>query len=180
MLVSCHNGVGRRRAALTAKAGEVEVLLSVTSLLVSLGLVIAAASSGARFRPDDWYRQLKKPAWTPPNLAFPIAWGVLYLLMALAAWRVFMAEPSAWRTAGLVAYALQLAANAAWSWLFFGRRQILLGLADIALLLGLIVVTTALFSHVSALAGWLMAPYLLWVMLALALNASVWRRNRGA
>ncbi|WNK19952.1 tryptophan-rich sensory protein [Halomonas piscis] len=155
-------------------------MLSLFSLLVSLGLVGAAASSGARFRPDGWYRQLAKPAWTPPDLAFPIVWGILYLLMALAAWRVFLAEPSIWRTAGLAVYALQLAANAAWSWLFFGRRQILLGLLDIALLLCLIAACIALFAPSSALAAWLMVPYLLWVTLALALNASVWRRNRRA
>lgn len=155
-------------------------MLSLFSLLISLGLVGAAASTGARFRPDGWYRQLAKPAWTPPDLAFPIAWGILYLLMALAAWRVFLAEPSAWRTAGLIVYALQLAANAAWSWLFFGRRKILLGLLDIALLLGLIAVSIALFARSSVLAAWLMVPYLLWVTLALALNASVWRRNRRA
>ncbi|MDN6179719.1 MAG: tryptophan-rich sensory protein [Halomonas subglaciescola] len=155
-------------------------MLSLLSLVVSLGLVGATASSGARFRPDAWYRVLSKPAWTPPDLAFPIAWGILYLLMAIAAWRVYLAEPSAARSAGLVCYALQLAANAAWSWLFFGRRKIVSALLDIVLLLGLIITTTALFSRASELAAWLMLPYILWVMLALALNASVWWLNRRA
>jgi len=154
--------------------------MALLSLLISLGLVGAAASTGARFRPDTWYRSLAKPAWTPPDLAFPIAWGILYLLMAVAAWHVYLAEPSVARSAGLVCYLLQLAANAAWSWLFFGRRQVFSALLDIVLLLGLIVATTALFARASELAAWLMAPYILWVMLALALNASVWRLNRHA
>ncbi|SHM28712.1 TspO/MBR family protein [Vreelandella subglaciescola] len=154
--------------------------MSLLSLLISLALVGAVASTGARFRPDGWYRSLAKPCWTPPDLAFPIAWGVLYVLMAIAAWRVYLAEPSAARSAGLICYALQLAANAAWSWLFFGRRQMFSALLDIALLLGLIVATTALFARASELAAWLMLPYILWVMLALALNASVWRLNRHA
>lgn len=154
--------------------------MSLFSLLISLALVGVAASTGARFRPDGWYRSLAKPRWTPPDLAFPIAWGVLYILMAIAAWRVYLAEPSAARSAGLVFYALQLAANAAWSWLFFGRRQMFSALLDIVLLLGLIIATTVLFSRASELAAWLMLPYILWVMLALALNASVWRLNRHA
>lgn len=154
--------------------------MSLLSLLVSLALVGTAASSGARFRPDGWYRSLAKPRWTPPDLAFPIAWGILYALMAVAAWRVYLADPSPARSAGLICYLLQLAANAAWSWLFFGRRQILGALLNIVLLLSLIVATTILFAGASALAAWLMLPYILWVMLALALNASVWRLNRRA
>ncbi|MDQ7728919.1 TspO/MBR family protein [Halomonas sp. SpR8] len=78
---------------------------------------------GVRFRPDGWLRELSKPSWTPPNIAFPIAWGILYLLMAIAAWRIYIADESAWRTASLAVCALQLLANAAWSWLFFWKRN---------------------------------------------------------
>tara|TARA_R110002049_G_scaffold10698_6_gene52082 strand:- start:874 stop:1362 length:489 start_codon:yes stop_codon:yes gene_type:complete len=150
---------------------------SLFSLLVSILLVGLTASTGARFRPDSWYRELRKPTWTPPDIAFPIAWGILYLLMAIAAWRLYMADDSAWRTASLAVYVLQLFANAAWSWLFFGRKQIAIALIDIVVLLGLIIIAIALFSQVSTLAAWLMVPYGLWVALALALNATIWRLN---
>lgn len=154
------------------------MLGSLFALLVSLLLVGATATTGARFRPDGWYRELRKPSWTPPDIAFPIAWGILYLLMAIAAWRVYMADASPLRTAGLVVYGLQLVANAAWSWLFFGRKQIGAAWVDIALLLGLITLTIGLFINVSALAAWLMVPYWLWVALALALNTSILRLNK--
>lgn len=154
------------------------MLGSLLVLLVSLLLVGLTAMTGARFRPDGWYRELNKPSWTPPDIAFPIAWGILYLLMAIAAWRVYMADDSTWRTASLVVYALQLLANAAWSWLFFGRKQIVAALIDIVVLLALISIAIALFSQVSTLAAWLMVPYWLWVALALALNATIWRLNK--
>ncbi|WFE69951.1 tryptophan-rich sensory protein [Halomonas sp. M1] len=154
------------------------MLGSLFALLVSLLLVGATATTGARFRPDGWYRELRKPSWTPPDIVFPIAWGILYLLMAIAAWRVYMADASPLRTAGLVVYGLQLVANAAWSWLFFGRKQIGAAWVDIALLLGLITLTIGLFINVSALAAWLMVPYWLWVALALALNTSILRLNK--
>lgn len=154
------------------------MLESLIVLLISIALVGLTASTGARFRPDSWYRELNKPSWTPPDIAFPIAWGILYILMAIAAWRLYMADDSSWRTAGLVVYALQLLVNAAWSWLFFGRKQIVTALADIVGLLSLITVAIAVFSQVSTLAAWLMVPYWLWVALALALNASIWRLNR--
>lgn len=154
------------------------MLGSLLALLVSLLLVGLTASTGARFRPDGWYRELSKPSWTPPDIAFPIAWGILYLLMAIAAWRIYMADDSAWRSASLAAYALQLMVNAAWSWLFFGRKQIVAALLDIMVLLALITVTIALFSQVDTLAAWLMVPYGLWVALALALNATIFRLNK--
>ncbi|AVI62240.1 TspO/MBR family protein [Halomonas sp. GFAJ-1] len=154
------------------------MLGSLFALLVSLLLVGATATTGARFRPDGWYRELRKPSWTPPDIVFPIAWGILYLLMAIAVWRVYMADASPLRTAGLVVYGLQLVANAAWSWLFFGRKQMGAALVDIALLLGLITLTIGLFINVSALAAWLMVPYWLWVALALALNTSILRLNK--
>ncbi|MDR5898506.1 tryptophan-rich sensory protein [Halomonas vilamensis] len=153
------------------------MLYSLFVLLLSIVLVGIVASTGARFRPDGWYRQLQKPSWTPPDIAFPIVWGILYLLMAVAAWRIYMAEDSPLRTASLIVYGIQLLANAAWSWLFFGRKQITAALANIVLLLGLITVAIVLFAKVSALAAWLMVPYWLWVALALALNAAVLRLN---
>ncbi|XGA78772.1 tryptophan-rich sensory protein [Halomonas sp. CH40] len=154
------------------------MLYSLLALLVSVLLVAVTASTGARFRPDSWYRQLQKPSWTPPDIVFPIAWGVLYLLMAIAAWRIYMAEDSHFRTASLAVYGLQLVANAAWSWLFFGRKQVAAALMDIALLLGLITLAIVLFANVSVLAAWLMVPYGLWVLLALTLNATILRLNR--
>lgn len=154
------------------------MLGSLLALLVSLLLVGLTAMTGARFRPDGWYRELRKPSWTPPDIAFPIAWSILYLLMAIAAWRIYMADDSPWRTASLMIYALQLGANAAWSWLFFGRKQIAAALVDIVVLLGLITIAIALFSQVSTLAAGLMVPYWLWVTLALALNATIFRLNK--
>ncbi len=153
------------------------MLGSLLALLVSLLLVGAAAATGARFRPDVWYRALRKPRWTPPDLAFPIAWGILYLLMAIAAWRIYMADDSPLRSAGLAVYGVQLLANAAWSWLFFGRKQMAAALVDIVLLLGLITLAIGLFAQVNSLAAWLMVLYWLWVALALALNATILRLN---
>lgn len=155
------------------------MLNSLLALLVSILVVGLTASTGARFRPDEWYRELRKPTWTPPDIAFPLAWGILYLLMTIAAWRIYMADDSVWRSASLAAYALQLMVNAAWSWLFFGRKQIVAALADIVMLLALITIAIALFFfQVNTLAAWLMVPYWLWVALALVLNATILRLNK--
>ena len=147
------------------------------ALVVSLALVFGAAASGARYRPDAWYDNLAKSRVTPPRIVFPVVWGALYILMAVAAWLV-------WRRAGfqgawiaLLLYLLQLVCNALWSWLFFGRHQSVAALMDIAVLWILLVATVAAFSPHSTLAALLMLPYLLWVTLALYLNAAIVHLN---
>ena len=67
--------------------------------------------------------------------------------------------------------------NLLWSILFFGMQQIGLALVDIALLLVAIAVTMLRFWRIERLAGWLLAPYLLWVGFAAMLNFSIWMLN---
>jgi len=153
------------------------MLESVAALMASIVLVALTALTGGLFRPDGWYRALAKPAWTPPDRAFPIAWAVLYLLMAIAAWRVYLAEPSMARDAGLVLYLIHLLFNAAWSWLFFGRRRMVAALVDILLLWMLLSLVIVLFWQVSGLAAALLLPYWAWVAFAALLNARLWKLN---
>ncbi|HHQ68928.1 MAG TPA: tryptophan-rich sensory protein, partial [Halothiobacillaceae bacterium] len=72
--------------------------------MISFLLVAATASTGVRFRPDKWYVELNKPAWNPPNWLFPVAWSILYVMMAVAAWRIFLAEPMIIKWLALIFY----------------------------------------------------------------------------
>lgn len=148
---------------------------SAFALVAFLGASLAAASSGAYFKPDDWYETLRKPGWTPKPWVFPVVWTPLYLCIALSGWL-------AWREAGLVAlpfavYAVQLALNAGWSAVFFRLRRPDLAFGELILLWISIAATIAAFAPLSAASAWLLAPYLLWVTIAGALNLSVWRLN---
>ena len=150
----------------------------MSSGLALVGFVLAAlaaASSGAIFKPGDWYRTLRKPGWTPKPWVFPVVWTPLYMAIAVSGWL-------AWRGAGLfvpafLAYGVQLLLNAGWSALFFGLRRPDLAFADIVLLWLSIAATIAGFAPISAAAAWLLAPYLAWVTIAAALNLTVWRLN---
>jgi hypothetical protein len=69
----------------------------LTALVTNVGLagfvllVVLVASTGAMFKPGGWYEALVKPVWTPPNWLFPVAWTLLYLMIALAGWQVWRA-----------------------------------------------------------------------------------------
>lgn len=140
-----------------------------------IGLVFVAALSGAVFKPDQWYRDLDKPGWTPPDWVFPVVWTVLYVAMAYAAWRV-------WDIAGLglamVAWGVQLALNAGWSAVFFGMRRLDLALLEAFSLWIAVAFTLYAFGLVDVLAAALFVPYLAWVTLATLLNLSILRRQR--
>lgn len=148
------------------------------ALLCFLAANALAAASGAYFRPGQWYQDLDKPGWRPPDRAFGPVWAILYVLIAVAGWLVWQAGGAAALWPALAVYGLQLVLNALWSAIFFGAHRIGLACIEVVLLWLAIAATAALFWPVSQLAAWLMAPYLVWVGFAVALNFSVWRRNR--
>lgn len=79
----------------------------------------------------EWYPTLTKPALTPPNIVFPIAWSVLYLCMGLSLGRLIVRR----QHKGIIRlWILQLIANFLWSILFFTLRNPLAGFIDIVLL----------------------------------------------
>lgn len=147
-------------------------------LVLWLAVTFAAAFVGARFEPGGWYETLAKPEWTPPPWLFGPVWTALYLAMAVAAWMVWKHAGFDGARAALALFLLQLALNAAWSWLFFGMHKVDLALVDIALLWLAILATMLLFWRVRPLAGALLLPYLLWVSFATALNLAIWRLQR--
>ncbi len=136
-------------------------------------LVVITAMGGILSPPGDWYAGLLKPAFTPPNLAFPIAWTLLYVLMTIAAWQV-------WRRVGLIGglavllpFIAQLGANGLWSVLFFQWHRPDLALVDLVVLWSLVLLTIVRFRRVHPPAAWLLAPYLVWITYAGYLNISI-------
>lgn len=124
-----------------------------------------------------WYRQLEKPSWTPPDWLFGPVWTALYLAMGIAAWLVWRRGGWAANRRALTLFGIQLILNALWSFLFFGLRSPGLAMAEIVVLWLAILLTLLAFWRVSRPAGALLAPYLLWVTFASALNFAVWRMN---
>ena len=139
--------------------------------------VAAVSGSSTAAAIPGWYRSLHRPAIAPPNWVFAPVWTLLYILMALAAWRVSLAATSPLRTWAIGLFLLQLALNFAWSILFFGRHAIGAAFVDIVALWLAIAATTLAFSRLSPVAACLMAPYLAWVSFAAVLNYAFWRIN---
>ena len=149
---------------------------SAMALGVFALLVAAAALFGAQFEPGLWYEALRKPPLTPPSWVFGPVWSLLYLTIAVAGWLIWRARRN--RVPALALWGVQLALNAAWSFLFFGLQRQSLALLEIGILLVFIVATAVVFFRVRPLAGALFAPYAAWVAFASYLNAGLWYLNR--
>ncbi|MBX3187654.1 MAG: tryptophan-rich sensory protein [Labilithrix sp.] len=124
-----------------------------------------------------WYRLLRKPPQTPPSWLFKAIWPVLYGLTAYSGYRVWKKRHSHDAKSALALWASQLAFNAAWTPLFFGRHRSRAALADLALNLATLIAYTARAARVDRLAALLMTPYLAWLAFAGTLNAGIVRRN---
>jgi tryptophan-rich sensory protein len=126
---------------------------------------------------ESWYPALAKPSWNPPDLAFPIVWTTLYIMMAVAAWRLWLRAGPGMARLPLLLFFAQLGLNLLWSYLFFGLHRPGLALGDIGALLVALAATILAFGRIDAWAAWLLAPYLLWTGFAAALNLAIWQLN---
>jgi len=146
--------------------------LALCLLVSALGGMITATSV------ESWYPSLVKPFFNPPDWLFAPVWTVLYVLMAVAGWRVWRSDaPRTGRRTALTVFALQLGLNLLWSALFFGDRRPDWALIEIVILLVVIIFNTVLFHRIDRVAGALFVPYVLWVGYATALNAAIWWLN---
>jgi tryptophan-rich sensory protein len=127
-----------------------------------------------------WYVTLKKPIFNPPNWVFAPVWTILYIMMGIAAGRVWNKVDNDLQNVkkGMYFFIVQLALNALWSYLFFGIHNLFLSLIEIILLWLMIYETMVQFKKVDKLASRLLIPYLVWVSYATILTASVWYLNK--
>ena len=156
---------------------------SVLSHIVAIAIVAVVGllpSNTMRETGSPWYKCIK-PSITPPNIAFPIVWTVLYILIAISLAQAFMVKRSPSKTWLLVAFIANLTLNVLWSFAYFGWKQI--GLA-LAILLG-IIVTLALVLYYGWRSGmpmwaiFLLIPYALWLCFAAVLNTLSLSKAKG-
>lgn len=150
---------------------------SPVHLLFWLAISYAPGVTGLAFMPDGWYRRIEKPWWTPPDQLFGPVWLALYFVIGVATYRVARRDTPQTPVA-LTWFFGQLVLNALWTPLFFGLHRPDLALVCIALLWFAIVGTMRSYARVAPGSAALLAPYLLWVSFASALNAAIWWLNR--
>jgi len=149
------------------------------SLAVFLLLVIIASLVGAGFEAGEWFHvTIIQPSWTPPYWLFGQVWTLLYVLMALAAWMVWLTGHYS-RIQALIWWALLLLLNVGWSFLIFGLHRPGWALPLLGLTIGIAIFCIRAFSRLSRPAALLMTPYLVWIVFLWVFNFSIWALNGG-
>ncbi len=144
-------------------------------LVLFVLLVVGGGSLiGVNNVPGEWYENLNKPPFNPPNWIFGPVWTVLYIMIGIAGWRVWRLR----RTGGaMTAWWVQLGLNFLWSPVFFTLQNIGLALVVVVGMLLSIIAFIVLAWRQDRAAALLFIPYLAWVSFATLLNASIFYLN---
>ncbi len=146
-------------------------------ILTTVAMVVVALAGMSATDIGDWYRNLNKPSWQPPDWAFGPAWTTIYVCIVAAvgmAWNV--AEPGQ-RMTLLVVLGVNLGLNILWSYMFFAWRRPDWALIEVAFLWLSIIALMVVLYGMRPVSGWLMLPYLVWVTFASVLTATIVKLN---
>lgn len=146
--------------------------LIIISILIAEGVGLLSSLLAGDTR--AFYQTLNQPAFAPPGWLFPVAWGILYALMGAAAALIPTSMGAdADKKRALTLYGLQLLLNFSWSIVFFRFGLLWPSVLVILALLLLVVLTFLAFLDIRPLSGYLLIPYLLWLLFATYLNISI-------
>ena len=154
-----------------------------TKILVCVASCLAIGFLSGQVTRDaitNWYPTIIKPSFNPPNWIFRPVWSMLFTFMGISAglvWAKIDFDKEIVKKS-LLFFAIQLALNVLWSFLFFGLHNPGLALIEIILLWLMIYETYNQFIKIDKIAGYLFIPYLIWVGFAAILNANIWWLNR--
>jgi benzodiazapine receptor len=141
-------------------------ILVITQLAGVLGSLFSGNSA-------QIYTTFIKPPLSPPGWIFGIVWPILYLLMGIAAYIIYQTPETPEREKALTLYWLQLFVNFLWPIIFFRFQWYWIAVVVLLLLNILVLMTTIRFYNIKKVAGYLMIPYMLWLIFATYLNIGV-------
>ncbi|HRZ85457.1 MAG TPA: tryptophan-rich sensory protein [Candidatus Paceibacterota bacterium] len=148
--------------------------INIPILILSFLLVIITATIGSSVTViDEWYDSVR-PSITPPSIAFPIVWTILFFMMGLSmyfAWTNTNKKKEKIKI--FLLFGINYILNVLWSFLFFGIRKPIYAFYEIIVLWISILVMVIYLRKIDKKASWLLVPYLLWVSFASLLTGLV-------
>lgn len=148
------------------------------AIVAALWAIILGGAGGALTEIGEWYRELNKPSWQPPDWLFGPAWT---LILGLSGWSLYIAWTKAQTLEdGLIIGALFSAnflLHLGWSPLFFKAKRPDFALVENLFLWLSVLALCVVLPRFDPLAAWLNAPYIAWVSFAMLLNWKIVQLN---
>ena len=148
--------------------------LSLIIILLITFLAPMIGSYATTVFKEPWYSEITLPSFNPPSWVFGPVWSTLYLLMSLAAWKVWTKN---FDKKLLKIYFIHLIFNSSWSIVFFGFHQIGLALLNLIIILIFIIILMKEYFIKDKISFYLMVPYASWSSYALVLNSAIFVLN---
>lgn len=139
----------------------------IITLIISIVICLLIGFLGSiSVKADNfvWYNSLNRSPLNPPNILFPIAWSILYILLGISISIIINTNP--FDKKAVIIFIIQLILNSFWTYIFFGLKQPLFGLTEIIILDIMIIITILKFKSISKTASILLIPYFLWCLFA--------------
>lgn len=173
--------------AITINDWMVYIPVVIVIIIAIMGYLVSKSAVGK----DGWYDQIKKSQLNPKGWVFGFIWFILYIFIAIVWARAnYYLQPGgpgiSSRTpeqvqniyvAVNVLFVINIIANLAWSFLFFGDGNFIYSFIAI-----LIMIVTVIFLIYYLRYDWLsillLTCYLIWLFFALYLNFYVLRHNK--
>lgn len=129
---------------------------------------------------NGWFDALQKPSFMPPGAAFGIVWPILYACLGIAVAMIHALPASDGKRRALILFYAQLVLNFLWSPVFFALHDMRTALVIIIVMIALAAGAAGQFFRLRAAAGYLMIPYLAWLVFATTLNTAILNLNPDA
>lgn len=152
----------------------------VFNFLYSLFLVTVTAAMCSRFNlyaMENYYEYIHKPALTPPDYIFPIAWTIIYVMMIISFDFILNLAPPKLITFASMLFIGNLLLHILWSYIFFFNGYFLIGFAVLVVLDFLALGLVERFYRLHKIAGLMLLPYLAWLLFATYLNWQIVNLN---
>ena len=140
-------------------------------LVINFGaLALGALLMGGSPAENEWYNSLNKAPWTPPGWVFGFAWTLIMICFSVYMARLFVEFKGKLLSQLMILFSLQFITNVLWNPLFFKWHLVLPALLVLTLLIVILVIIHLNFSGWRKFNTLLIAPYLLWLLIAFSLN----------
>jgi len=148
-------------------------------LIPIIAVIVAVGGSFLTGAGMEWYETtLMKPLLTPPKIAFPIAWNIIFVCTTISALMIFnKGKKEKNYKILLTLFAANAILNVLWSYLFFYLGDVQSALIEMIFIEATIIALIFLMWKNFKLAATLLLPYLLWVGFATFLTYQILSLN---
>jgi tryptophan-rich sensory protein len=122
-------------------------------------------------------KEIKRPSWTPPGIAFPFIWITISLLRAASSTIVWRACGGKLFSAPLLVLVLHLCVGDTWNCVNNIEKRLGTSAVGVLAVLASVYAAVAVYWSTVPLAGMLLAPSALWISIASVLTWTIWKIN---